>query len=201
MPVAGNIAPRKRRAISRSDIVLVSSTMFQERGYDRTSLEDIARALSVTKPSLYYHFASKEDILLECVRVSYVKFRGELAHRDNPLLNGRMRAEIFLRLYLEVISQDMGVSMVIADDRVMSPSGGEQYLAWKRELNNDLESRLKAGIQDGSIDVSETHLTSFAIFGMFNWVAQWKVSGNSFSVDEMFERFTDVIFNGIGGRR
>lgn len=201
MPVAENVAPRKRRAINRSDIVAVSSTMFQERGYDRTSLEDIARALSVTKPSLYYHFASKEDILLECVRVSYVKFREEFGRRDNPALNGRMRAEIFLRLYLEVISQDMGVSLVIADDRVMSPSVGDQYLAWKRELNNDLESRLKAGVEDGSIELSETHLTSFAIFGMFNWVAQWKVSGNSVSVDEMFERFIDVIFNGIGGRR
>jgi AcrR family transcriptional regulator len=64
---AGQRRSRKRGTVNKDVIMGIASSMFRERGYDRTSLEDIASALSITKPSLYYHFSSKEDILLECI--------------------------------------------------------------------------------------------------------------------------------------
>ena len=38
--------------------------LFIEKGYDKTSLREIAEQLGVTKAALYYHFASKDDILM-----------------------------------------------------------------------------------------------------------------------------------------
>src|SRR5436190_22198533 len=91
--------PRRRGTMTRRVILDASAVMFHEKGYDRTSLDDIAKALSVTKPSLYYHFSNKEEILLECVTAAYVHLQEEIALRDNPDLSGRKRVEIFLRLY------------------------------------------------------------------------------------------------------
>ncbi|MEQ9661823.1 MAG: TetR/AcrR family transcriptional regulator [Parasphingopyxis sp.] len=193
-------ARRKRGTINKRLILDTSAGLFHEKGYDRTSLDDIAKALAVTKPSLYYHFPSKEDILLECVRTAYVKFEEEITRRDDLSLDGRRRAEIFLRLYLEIISNDIGVSMVLADDRVMSPEGRAQYNKWRRILNTDLEDRLKLGLKDGSIDAPETRLTTYAIFGMFNWVGHWNFRRQSMSLDEIFDRFISVAFDGIGSK-
>ena len=172
--------------------------MFQEKGYDRTSLDDIAGALSITKPSLYYHFPNKESILLECVTSAYLYFQEEIGKRDNIALNGRQRMEILLRLYLEVITEDIGVSMVLADDRVMSEVGQEKFHNFRRVLNADLEDRMKLGLADGSISASETKITTYAIFGMFNWVGHWHFRRHRIPVDEIFERFKSVIFDGIG---
>ena len=52
---------------TRQEILDVALELFIEHGYDRTSLRAIAERVGVTKAALYYHFASKEDILLALV--------------------------------------------------------------------------------------------------------------------------------------
>jgi AcrR family transcriptional regulator len=53
------------RGSTRERILDVALQLFNEQGYDKTSLREIADRLGVTKAALYYHFESKEDILLE----------------------------------------------------------------------------------------------------------------------------------------
>jgi AcrR family transcriptional regulator len=56
---------RRERGSTRERILDVALELFLEQGYEKTSLREIADRLGVTKAALYYHFASKEDILLE----------------------------------------------------------------------------------------------------------------------------------------
>jgi AcrR family transcriptional regulator len=56
---------RQRRGVTRERILDVALELFNEHGYDKTSLREIAERLGVTKAALYYHFERKEDILLE----------------------------------------------------------------------------------------------------------------------------------------
>src|ERR1700728_4027831 len=53
-----------RRGDTRARIQQVALELFAEQGYERTSLREIAERLGVTKAALYYHFKSKEDIVL-----------------------------------------------------------------------------------------------------------------------------------------
>jgi AcrR family transcriptional regulator len=57
--------PERRGDETRERILDVAVELFNEEGYERTSLRQIAERLGVTKAALYYHFKSKEDILLE----------------------------------------------------------------------------------------------------------------------------------------
>lgn len=56
---------RRPRGEMRERILDVALELFNEQGYDKTSLREIADRLGVTKAALYYHFERKEDILLE----------------------------------------------------------------------------------------------------------------------------------------
>ncbi len=57
-------AGRQRRGDTRQRIQDVALRLFAERGYEKTSLREIAEELEVTKAALYYHFKTKEDILI-----------------------------------------------------------------------------------------------------------------------------------------
>ncbi|HEY3880951.1 MAG TPA: TetR/AcrR family transcriptional regulator [Trebonia sp.] len=57
-------APAGRRGDTRARIQQVALELFSEQGYERTSLREVAERLGVTKAALYYHFKSKEDIVL-----------------------------------------------------------------------------------------------------------------------------------------
>jgi AcrR family transcriptional regulator len=56
---------RRPRGVTRERILDVALELFNEHGYDKTSLREIAERLGVTKAALYYHFERKEDLLLE----------------------------------------------------------------------------------------------------------------------------------------
>ncbi|WP_433438247.1 TetR/AcrR family transcriptional regulator [Nonomuraea sp. CA-141351] len=57
-------APRRRGSQTRADIQRAALTLFTERGYDATSMREIAEQIGITKAALYYHFDSKEAIIL-----------------------------------------------------------------------------------------------------------------------------------------
>jgi len=56
--------PQPRRGNTRQRIQDVALELFAEQGYEKTSLREIAEQLQVTKAALYYHFKTKEDILV-----------------------------------------------------------------------------------------------------------------------------------------
>ena len=48
---------------SRQEILRTAARLFQQRGYDATSMNDVAAALKFSKGGLYHHFQSKDEIL------------------------------------------------------------------------------------------------------------------------------------------
>ncbi|WP_327416060.1 TetR/AcrR family transcriptional regulator [Streptomyces sp. NBC_01233] len=57
-------SPQRRRGDTRQRIQDVALELFVEQGYEKTSLREIAERLEVTKAALYYHFRTKEDIII-----------------------------------------------------------------------------------------------------------------------------------------
>ncbi|WP_329379898.1 TetR/AcrR family transcriptional regulator [Streptomyces sp. NBC_01351] len=57
-------SPQRRRGDTRQRIQDVALELFAEQGYEKTSLREIAERLEVTKAALYYHFKTKEDIII-----------------------------------------------------------------------------------------------------------------------------------------
>src|SRR5512140_3547260 len=71
-----SLSPRKAFADRRRDpetkreaVLQTAAQLFLEKSYGRTSLNDVANRLNITKPALYHYFRNKEQILLECYRL------------------------------------------------------------------------------------------------------------------------------------
>ncbi|MEV6270714.1 helix-turn-helix domain-containing protein [Kribbella sp. NPDC051936] len=71
--------PRRRTGDTRARIQQAALELFAERGLQQTSLRDIADRLGVTKPALYYHFASREDLLNSLVEPMIADFEAYAA--------------------------------------------------------------------------------------------------------------------------
>ncbi len=57
--------PKQRGSATRERILDIALELFNEKGYENTSIREIAERLGTTKAALYYYFARKQDILLE----------------------------------------------------------------------------------------------------------------------------------------
>ena len=59
----------QERALKREAVLRAAARAFSEQGFHRTSLDDVAERLNVTKPTIYHYVRSKDEILFECVRI------------------------------------------------------------------------------------------------------------------------------------
>src|SRR5437016_1336195 len=84
----------------RLEIVLRASELFDEVGYHLTSMDDIARAVGLAKPTLYHYFPSKDSILLaihaEFISLLLGRQRLRLAHPERPV------ADLLLDVMLDI---------------------------------------------------------------------------------------------------
>ena len=60
---------RRDPATKREAVLKTAAQLFLEKSYGRTSMNDVAERLNITKPALYHYFRNKEEILLECYRL------------------------------------------------------------------------------------------------------------------------------------
>lgn len=110
----------------RDRILAVAGRLFAERGYDQTSVRDIAAELGIANPSLYHHFASKNELLEELLREPLARVQQAVLAAGQ--LEGEMRTRRLLEGLLEALEVHSGIA-VSALDAAGSAAGAQRALA------------------------------------------------------------------------
>jgi AcrR family transcriptional regulator len=185
---------RKQHAILRS-----AARLFRERGFDRTRLIDIADALNITKPSLYYYVGNKEGILIAIQRLGLEQILNgfdELVAGDK---SGAELLTILLSRYAEWATTEFGVCVVTLFNIKVSPQGAKSLHASRRLLERKVRSLFERGIADGSVKSCNPRLAATALFGSLNWMAFWYDRPRArLPAREIGALFVDYFMTGLG---
>lgn len=103
----------------REKILLESTRLFVERGYDGVSIREIAEACNITKAALYYHFLDKEQLLIEILEAGLAVFQQLIRHAVQNSNTARDRIKDFVfslftqlppenRAVIRLATQEMG---------------------------------------------------------------------------------------------
>lgn len=93
----------QRRTDTREQLRSVALQLFAEKGYDGTSLREIAERLGVTKAAVYYHFRSKEEILVSLIEDFLTELDELVRWANDQPRDAAFRTEV-LRRYSELLS-------------------------------------------------------------------------------------------------
>jgi len=197
-------AGRRRRArdhdLKREAVIRTAAQAFNERGYHHTSLDDIAAALGVTKPTVYYYVANKEQLLFECFLAGLTPIREALRAADRRAGTGRDRLAHVIRGYAAAIASEYGWCMVRAHDQDLGPAMRRQINLLKSEIDQGIRQLLRDGIDDGSIGPCDPKLTAFAMAGALNWIAHWYRADQAMSPVEVADAFVAFFERGLQPR-
>jgi AcrR family transcriptional regulator len=183
---------RKREAI-----VLTAARAFRERGYHNTSLDDIARDLRITKPTVYRYVKTKEQLLFECFRTGLTLITDGLEQARHTSGSARDRLYYVIQRYAAAIASDFGWCMVQAENQDLSAAMSRQIKTLKATIDQGIRQLLEEGARDGSTRKCDVKITSFAIAGALNWIAHWYRRDESLSMDDIAARFIDLFDSGL----
>ena len=196
---------RRRRPhdheVKREAVIRAAARAFNERGYHHTSLDDIAADLGVTKPTVYYYVANKEQLLFECFLAGLKPIRAAFREADGLRGTGRERLIAVIRGYAAAIASEYGWCMVRAHDQDLGPEMRRQINTLRSEIDQGIRRLLRAGLEDQSIENCDPKLTAFALAGALNWIAHWYRADQPLSADEIASAFVQFFERGLLPRR
>jgi AcrR family transcriptional regulator len=146
---------------TRERILEVAAALFAERGYAATSVRDIAAELGIANPSLYHHFKSKSDLLLELLKEPLRRMEMVLAEAEQ--LTGEARTRRILEGFLESLEVHSGIVLTVSRDTNEIPESLRQVALEMRphitsllaeataEDDRDLRIMMAIGAVDGVV--------------------------------------------------
>jgi AcrR family transcriptional regulator len=188
--------------MKRQVVLRTAARTYSKRGFYETTLTDIADELNISKPTLYYYFKSKDDILFECHRIGIEA----IINGDKPMptaaeSNGRGRLEEFLRRYVRMVVDDFGTCLVMTGTNALEPENQGTVIEGRRQIDSMLREILDDGVRDGSLDCPDPKLTAMFVFGAMNWIPRWYHLDGTLTVDELTERLTAFVLRAIDPAR
>jgi len=186
--------PREQK---RMAVLSTGARLFNEHGFDRTSLDDIASELNVSKRTLYYYVKNKDDILFECSRLALEFVEEAMADSQNNDLPPLDRIAMIMRSYMDLLSNEFGACLALSKDNVLSEESRKILRNGRRKLDHAVRELIDKGIKDGTIAPCEPKLAAAAIFGAFNWVPHWQTKGNRETYSEIANSFLSIFLDGL----
>jgi AcrR family transcriptional regulator len=190
---------QKEREVKRDAVLRAAAQAFNENGFHKTSLDDVAERLNVTKPTIYYYVKNKDQILFECVRIGLEMLEDASAQIEGTNANGLTKLIALWRVYVQIVTEDFGRCLILVGEDPLPPSTRKELRALKGRIDKRFRSVIAEGIEDGSIRPCDPKIAAFAAAGALSWIARWYDPRGPLDPQELADQMIDLLVNGVGG--
>jgi AcrR family transcriptional regulator len=192
-------APRRRGrpGLDVETVLARSVELFNQRGFDGTSMEDLAGHLGISKSAIYHHVASKDALLglaLDHALSGLEQAATEVRGMAGPAVN---RLESLLRRSVDVLLERLPYVTLLV--RVRGNSEVErQALARRRRLDRLAAELVKEAVAEGDLrpDVDPA-VTARLLFGMVNSLTEWLRPSSTHTAEELGDAVAAAAFDGL----
>ncbi len=190
--------PIRKGRDRKKEIIKASEELFYKYGYQKASLRDIARKVGITQAAIYYHFKTKEEILLSIIEKYSNKLLFTLkacfSQKKDPIEN--LRDAIFEHA-ISIRSNRNGTKIIIEDKRHLS-DGIKNTVREKERIIFLLYKDYLKQLQDLKlIKQGDLSVAVFGILGMANWLYHWFDPDKALTIEKIAKQMINNLFYGL----
>lgn len=173
--------------------------LFAEKGFEATSMRDIASAAGVSKALLYHHFANKDEIY---ARVSFLATKDLYAYVEERIPSEGTCAEK-LRAYMIASASffaDHRDSWIAASTAFWSDPDRhrlETRIAKRRQFEQRLRDIIAEGIEAGEFGPCDPAMAGRLILSGINWMHRWFDPEKGLSAEDIADQYADILLGGL----
>jgi AcrR family transcriptional regulator len=194
-PRANRAALRERYDRRQAQVVLDAAAVFAARGYDQTSVPDLAVALGIAAGGIYHYFASKEELLIAICDQLMDPLLAEAVVLMSRTQAPERQLRGLVHLWVAHVIKHRDHMLVFQQERHVIEQGDQ----WRavRESRKRFE-RLLAGVlqrahDQGLLRLADTRLTLSALLGMVNHIAQWHRPHGRLTATQIADGYVNLI--------
>ncbi|HBW38148.1 TetR/AcrR family transcriptional regulator [Desulfosporosinus sp. BICA1-9] len=184
--------------MDKNDIIKSALKLFHQKGYEATSMEDIAYDLEIKKASLYYHIKSKQELLHTLVED--IGFRLYQTVRNVEASNFTVYEKLRQAVYdhtLTVLTNPEYVAVIHDEIRSLDSQESLIIKETQEEYLNVFKNLLSEGIEAGFIIDSDVTVMAHIILGTCTWPYKWFKGGERFPPDVVASMVCEFVMKAI----
>lgn len=176
-------------ASARGRLLHEAARLFRDKGYERTTVRDLAAAVGIQSGSLFHHFRTKEDIL-KAVMVETIRLNTALmqaAMEAAPTSRDKLQA--LIRAELESINGQTGEAMAVLVFEWRSLSEASQaYVLELRDIYEQLWLEVLAALRKDGVLAAEPFVVRRLLTGALSWTVTWYRPDGGLTLDDLTEQ-------------
>ncbi len=185
----------------REQILDRAAKLFARRGYTATSMNEVAEACGVSKPSLYHYVQDKQQLLVEIAAAHIARLEALVDEVAAEAHTPEQRVRRLISAFLEVYAISQAEHRVLTEDvKFLQPADRRRILDGERKVVTafaDAIAEARPALRDHNLDKPLTML----LFGMMNWMFTWLRPRGEFSHADMAPVVAELFFGGLGAVR
>ena len=187
----------RTRELVEEEIMRVATECFTERGYQATTIEEMAARVEISRVTFYTYFKSKEELLQAIFqRGLHAYEQGLEAILQEDLSRGEKLRRIMALQIASLTSEQPAIRLFFSEEQQLPPSLASQVQEFHRRIDRVLEQETRTGIQRGELIDVPPRLLMYAFMGMCNWVYRWYRPGGAITPEEIVDTFSRILESG-----
>jgi len=188
--------------LKRERIISTALELFNENGLNNTTLFAVAEKMNVTKPFIYTHFKSKNELLAEIcsrgIRASLNVLDSVVASEGSATEKLRVFAHEFM---LAVIENQSHIAIYTREEKNLALESKKAIQKMRREFDRKFCTLLEQGVTDGEFQVADVRLTALSIGGLISWSYVWYRPDGRLSKKETADHVAELVLAMVKTKR
>lgn len=179
-------------------IYRTAAEMIYAKGFDATSMAEIADAVELTKPGLYYYVKGKKELLFRIMSFAMDLLETRVVAPARQLADPAERLRAIVREHARLLTHERGALAILIDE--VAGLGDEQrrtIVARKRAYFDLIRDTLAALRTAGRLRDVDTTVATFSLIGQVMWLARWYDPQGRLDADAVVADLTDIAVAGV----
>lgn len=179
------------------EIIEVATRLFAENGYHGVGMRAIADEVNIRSASLYYHFASKADLLEAIVAratVTFIQDNLPELTRDGDAVE-QLRG-VLIRHISYFWEHRLEQRVTLRELNELSTEKYEEVRQIRRAYQQGIADTIRRGEAQGTMSVASPELAALATLSMINGINDWFSDGGDLRIEQVAELYADMILDG-----
>jgi AcrR family transcriptional regulator len=184
--------------MTRDDILEAAAQVFRQKGFHGASMQDIAKAVSLQKASLYHHVSSKQEILLALLDRALELLLERISTISVQEMPADKKLREMVRAYLQILTENTDLSAVLLfEHRSLERKQHARHVPNRDKFESLWRDVLQEGVATKLFKCEDPALSTRAILGVMNWTITWYHPNGDLTIDEIADEYSNLLLNGL----
>jgi AcrR family transcriptional regulator len=184
--------------MTRQDILEAAAQVFRQKGFHGASMQDIADAVHLQKPSLYHHVSSKQEILLALLDRALELLLEQISPMTAQNIPADQKLQKMIRAYLQILTENTDLSAVLLfEHRSLERKQHSRHVPNRDKFEALWRGVLAEGVAANRFECEDPAVTARAILGILNWTITWYHPQGALEIDQIADQYSHLLLHGL----